>query len=71
MYPNAFGIPTEQALLKELNKKYANRVVFEVGLAICVFDSTKAGDGVVHFGDGCLWYKGAILTNFGGLSIIS
>ncbi|KAF9517879.1 hypothetical protein BS47DRAFT_1371264 [Hydnum rufescens UP504] len=57
VHPNAFGVPPEQALLKELNKKYANRVVFDVGLAICVFDLTRVGDGVVHFGDGCLWYK--------------
>lgn len=52
-------MPTEQALIAELNKKYANRVLHEVGLCICVFDLSAAGEGKVRHGDGCLWYKGA------------
>jgi len=54
--PSAFGIPTEQAIIKELNKKYANRVVFDLGLAVCIHDLLKASEGVVHYGDGCFWY---------------
>ncbi len=56
----AFGIPTEQAIIKELNKKYANRVMFDLGLAICVHDLIKASEGVVHYGDGFFWYTGAL-----------
>ena len=56
--PNAFGIDPEDALEAEVNNKYANRVVFDVGLAICVFDFVKIGEGVVHYGDGCYWHKG-------------
>ena len=42
----------------ELNKKYANRVLHDVGLCICTFDLSQAGEGKVRYGDGLLWYKG-------------
>jgi len=41
-----------------LNKKYANKVLINVGLCICVFDLVEAGEGKVRYGDGCLWHKG-------------
>ncbi|GLB41509.1 putative RNA polymerase III subunit Rpc25 [Lyophyllum shimeji] len=56
IHPSLFGVPPEQALISELNKKYANRVLFDVGLCICVFDISQAGEGKVRFGDGFLWY---------------
>jgi len=55
--PTNFGVPPEQALVAEINKKYANRVLHDVGLCICVFDLVEAGEGKVRYGDGCLWYK--------------
>ncbi|KAF9262602.1 polymerase III polypeptide H [Marasmius fiardii PR-910] len=57
IHPSDFGLPPEQALVAELNKKYANRVLHDVGLCICTFDLTEAGEGKVRYGDGCLWYK--------------
>ncbi|KIM90162.1 hypothetical protein PILCRDRAFT_811890 [Piloderma croceum F 1598] len=57
VHPSHFGIPTEQALISEINKKYANRVLHDVGLCICVFDLVEAGEGKVRYGDGFLWYK--------------
>jgi len=57
IHPANFGAPVEQALIAELNKKYANRVLHGVGLCICVFDLSQAGEGKVRYGDGCLWYK--------------
>lgn len=59
VHPSAFGVPPEQALISALNKKYANRVLHDVGLCVCVFDLTEAGEGKVRYGDGFLWYKGA------------
>lgn len=56
--PANFGVPTEKALINEINKKYANRVLHDVGLCICVFDLAEAGEGKVRYGDGFLWYKG-------------
>ncbi|KIM68256.1 hypothetical protein SCLCIDRAFT_1209673 [Scleroderma citrinum Foug A] len=55
--PANFGVPTEKALINEINKKYANRVLHDVGLCICVFDLAEAGEGKVRYGDGFLWYK--------------
>jgi DNA-directed RNA polymerase subunit E'/Rpb7 len=62
IHPSNFGAPVEQALIAELNKKYANRVLHGVGLCICVFDLSQAGEGKVRYGDGCLWYKGSFLS---------
>ena len=56
--PSTFSLPAEQAIINELNKKYANRVLHDVGLCICVFDIAQAGEGKVRYGDGCLWHKG-------------
>ena len=60
MHPQHFGAPPEQAITNELNKKYANRVLHDVGLCICVFDLAEVGEGKVRYGDGFLWYKGAL-----------
>lgn len=60
IHPSHFGVPAEQALISEINKKYANRVLHDVGLCICVFDLVEAGEGKVRYGDGFLWYKGAL-----------
>ncbi|TDL23720.1 hypothetical protein BD410DRAFT_768329 [Rickenella mellea] len=57
LQPATFGTPAEQALITELNKKYANRVLHDVGLCICIFDISQAGEGKVRYGDGCLWHK--------------
>ncbi|KAK7031481.1 RNA polymerase III subunit Rpc25-domain-containing protein [Favolaschia claudopus] len=56
VHPSDFGGPQEQAIISELNKKYANRVLHDVGLCVCVFDITEAGEGKVRYGDGFLWY---------------
>ena len=58
IHPSNFGAPVDDALIAEINKKYANRVLHDVGLCICVFDLSQAGEGKVRYGDGCLWYKG-------------
>ncbi|KAI9567105.1 RNA polymerase III subunit Rpc25-domain-containing protein [Boletus coccyginus] len=55
--PANFGVPPHQAITDEINKKYANRVLHDVGLCICVFDLVEVGEGKVRYGDGCLWYK--------------
>ncbi|KAI9067924.1 polymerase III polypeptide H [Trametes sanguinea] len=57
VHPSQFGLPPQQAVTNELNKKYANRVLHDVGLCICVFDLSEVGEGRVRYGDGCLWYK--------------
>lgn len=59
IHPSHFGAPVDEALISEINKKYANRILHDVGLCICVFDLVQAGEGKVRYGDGFLWYKGA------------
>lgn len=58
IHPSNFGAPVEDALIAEINKKYANRVLHDIGLCICVFDLSQVGEGKVRYGDGFLWYKG-------------
>ena len=53
-----WSTPREQAFIHELNTKYANRVLHDVGLCICVFDVAEVGEGKVRYGDGFLWYTG-------------
>ncbi|PFH50983.1 hypothetical protein AMATHDRAFT_176172 [Amanita thiersii Skay4041] len=57
IHPANFGVPAEQAIIAEINKKYANRVLHDVGLCVCVFDLAEVGEGKVRYGDGFLWYK--------------
>ncbi|KZV64667.1 polymerase III polypeptide H [Peniophora sp. CONT] len=56
IHPIKFGLPPEQALIDELNKKYANRVLHDIGLCVCVFDLAEVSEGKVRYGDGFLWY---------------
>ncbi|PWN26982.1 hypothetical protein BDZ90DRAFT_252890 [Jaminaea rosea] len=50
--------PTSLSSLSQaLNAKYANRVIPDVGLCICLFDVLEASEGRVKWGDGGLWHK--------------
>lgn len=68
--PSHFGLPPEQALITELNKKYANKVLHDVGLCICVFDIAEAGEGKVRYGDGFLWYAGTLLSGLVAVAVV-
>ena len=70
MHPSHFGLPPPQAITNELNKKYANRVLHDVGLCMCVFDLAEVGEGKVRYGDGFLWYKGvlSVLSKIGAIA---
>lgn len=58
IHPQHFSIPPSEALTAALNTKYANRVLHDVGLCVCVFDLAEVGEGRVRYGDGFLWYQG-------------
>lgn len=60
IHPQHFSISPEESITAELNKKYANRVLHDVGLCVCVFDLSEVGEGKVRYGDGFLWYQGAL-----------
>lgn len=40
-----------------INTKYANKVIPDVGLCICLFDILQASEGRVKWGDGGLWHS--------------
>ncbi|CAO1622904.1 unnamed protein product [Parajaminaea phylloscopi] len=59
---NATTAPTQPAtsaksLALAINTKYANRVIPDVGLCICLFDILEASEGIVKWGDGGLWHS--------------
>ncbi|TPX44959.1 hypothetical protein SeLEV6574_g04174 [Synchytrium endobioticum] len=52
--PSAYSKPRISAVTDELNKKYANKILHNVGLCIRVLDILEISDGVVHpLKDGC------------------
>uniref|UniRef100_A0A4W6DKG8 DNA-directed RNA polymerase subunit n=1 Tax=Lates calcarifer TaxID=8187 RepID=A0A4W6DKG8_LATCA len=50
--PWNFQRQLNEAIAEELNKKLANKVVYNVGLCICLYDITKLEDSYIFPGDG-------------------
>ncbi|XP_061703140.1 DNA-directed RNA polymerase III subunit RPC8 isoform X2 [Syngnathoides biaculeatus] len=50
--PWNFPRQLNEAVSEELNKKLANKVVYNVGLCICLYDITKLEDSYIFPGDG-------------------
>lgn len=50
--PHTFNIPVANAITDELHKKYANKVISNLGLAISVWDILEINDGMLKPGDG-------------------
>ncbi|CDZ98546.1 DNA-directed RNA polymerase subunit E' [Phaffia rhodozyma] len=57
IFPTNFGLPTHEAITSYLNKKYANKILQQVGFCLAVWDLVECGDGKVRWGDGAVWYK--------------
>ncbi|KAI8989299.1 RNA polymerase III subunit Rpc25-domain-containing protein [Pilobolus umbonatus] len=55
--PNDFKKDDIAAIVDVLNEKYANKVVQEVGLCICVHDLLHKSEGFILYGDGCSYFK--------------
>ena len=51
--PWQFDSDLKEVIELELNKKFANKVVFELGLCIALFDIKSMDDSYVFPGDGC------------------
>ena len=62
--PSCFGKDFQQAIIDELNGKYANRIVHSLGLCICIFDLVKIDDPIVHPGEGAAIVKGMPSTHY-------
>ncbi|MBW0496164.1 hypothetical protein O181_035879 [Austropuccinia psidii MF-1] len=51
-----FGKDRAFVLSAEINRKYSNKVLPDVGLCIALFDLLSASEGKVLYGDGCLYH---------------
>ncbi|EPQ27553.1 uncharacterized protein PFL1_05091 [Pseudozyma flocculosa PF-1] len=57
VHPNHFGMPTIQAVSDQINRKFANKILQDVGLCISLFDISSCSEGRVRWGDGLLYHK--------------
>ncbi|ODN79573.1 hypothetical protein, variant [Cryptococcus amylolentus CBS 6039] len=55
--PKTFDIAPSTTIKDAINKKYANKLVPDKGLALSVFDILTAEDGKVTWGNGLMYYK--------------
>lgn len=56
VHPSAFGQPALTSISDQINVKYANKILVEVGLCVSLFDILSCSEGKVRFGDGCLYH---------------
>ncbi|KAF8426337.1 RNA polymerase III subunit Rpc25-domain-containing protein [Tirmania nivea] len=52
IHPQDFSKPTSEAIEDEINAKYANKVVYNIGLCICLYDILKVSEGLIGYGNG-------------------
>src|SRR3989344_759536 len=55
--PKLFGLPTAEAVFKQLIQTYNEYYDKEVGRVVSVINVTKVGDGVIIPGDGAAYYE--------------
>jgi len=55
--PKHFGLPTQEAIEKQLNETYVDRVNKELGYVISVISVDEVEQGVIIPGDGAAFYR--------------
>ncbi|MDO8508569.1 MAG: DNA-directed RNA polymerase [Nanoarchaeota archaeon] len=55
--PKHFGLPTKEAIEKQLNESYVNSVSKEFGYVLSIVSVDYIEDGVIIPGDGAAYYK--------------
>ena len=55
--PKHFGLQTREAIEKQLNESYVDKVNKELGYVIAVISVDSVEDGVIIPGDGAAFYK--------------
>lgn len=55
--PKHFGLPTKEAIEKQLNESFVNKVNKELGYVIAVVSVDNIEEGVLIPGDGAAYYK--------------
>ncbi len=59
--PRHFGLPTKEAIEKQLNDSYVNKVNRELGYVISVVKVGKIDDGIIIPGDGAVYYNSGFI----------
>ena len=55
--PKHFGLPTHEAIERQLNESYVDRISKELGFVIEVVSVDSVADGIIIPGDGAAYYK--------------
>lgn len=55
--PKHFGLPTQEAIEKQLNEDFADQVSKEFGYVVAVLSVGEIDDGVIISGDGAAYYN--------------
>ncbi len=55
--PKHFGLPTKEAIEKQLNESYVNSINKEFGYIITILNVGSIDDGVIIPGDGAAYYR--------------
>ena len=55
--PKHFGLPTHEAVEKQLNESYLNKVTKDLGAVLAVVKVDSVGDGTIIPGDGATFYR--------------
>jgi len=55
--PKHFGLPTQEAIERQLNESFVDKFSKELGYVISVVSVDKVEDGVLVHGDGAAYYK--------------
>lgn len=55
--PQTFNLPIHEAVKNELHKKYANKVIANLGLVVAVWDILDIQDGNLKPGEGAVFVK--------------
>ncbi len=55
--PKHFGLSTREAIEKQLNESYVDKVSKEIGHIVCVIEVNSIEDGIIIPGDGAAFYK--------------
>lgn len=55
--PRLFGLPTKEAIEKQLNESFVNKVNKELGYVISIVSVDHIEDGIIIPGDGAAYYR--------------
>ncbi|PIN93795.1 DNA-directed RNA polymerase [Candidatus Pacearchaeota archaeon CG10_big_fil_rev_8_21_14_0_10_31_24] len=55
--PKHFGLPTKEAIERQLNESYVDQITKELGVVISVISVGEVQEGVIIPGDGAAFYK--------------